>query len=583
MGRPLKPSPEERQKRKEERIKQTQIRFQDFLDTVKKFPNRFGVDVHNVVRRFYSDQQRSLENKEDFPYILDLGKATRVITFIEKLKQVKGNMAKMPLALFPHQVFIIVNLFGWIHKETGFRRFKLGYISQARRGGKSTLLGGIALYMTGFDGESSGEGYVIANSRDQAGKLFDSVVQIAKASNLSNILKIQQHSIIHPSSNGSFLKKVSAQAGTAEGGNVSFFVYDEIKDSPNSHLYSAYRGGMGSRNQPLGLSITTAGTDKGNFGFQLETYSKALLKGETEDDSFFAMIFACDPEDKVGDEETWIKANPSLGINISIDDLRQEYKQAKFSPSEMNTFISKRLNRYVEGHKEGWINPEYWQALQSEEPVDLENEPCFVGVDLAGGNGDLIAISFTFPTRGYYTFFKFYLCRKTFLRRVEFDDNRYQSWMEKGFITLMNGEKIDSDLVANDIIEASKKYKVIEVCFDPKDWQEITPKLEEKKIKVLGFSQKIDSMSVPTKVLQDMVRNKEILLQQNECFQWMASNATIYTDPNNNIKVNKPTGEAKKKIDGVIALIMSNYRAVMFNKQRQVPVKESVVKGYVFL
>jgi len=108
--------------------------------------------------------------RQDFEYRYDEKKAARVCGFIEKLPHIKGKWAKAGgrIELQPWQVFILTTVFGWVSKETGLRRFKTVYLEMPRKNGKSSVSSGVGIYCCCADGESGGEIYSAATTRDQA-------------------------------------------------------------------------------------------------------------------------------------------------------------------------------------------------------------------------------------------------------------------------------------------------------------------------------------------------------------------------------------------------------------------------------
>ena len=96
--------------------------------------------------------------------------ACRRHTFIEKLPHIKGEWAKAGgrIVLQPWQIFILTTVFGWVHRETGLRRFRIVYIEVPRKNGKSTFSAGVGIYCTCADGEEGAEVYSAATTSDQA-------------------------------------------------------------------------------------------------------------------------------------------------------------------------------------------------------------------------------------------------------------------------------------------------------------------------------------------------------------------------------------------------------------------------------
>ncbi len=87
--------------------------------------------------RFLDDLKKSED--PNYNYFFDSSEVKRVLKFCSLLVNydAKGNLQR--LALYPWQKFVILNLFGWRHKETKLLRYRESYISVARRNGKSAL------------------------------------------------------------------------------------------------------------------------------------------------------------------------------------------------------------------------------------------------------------------------------------------------------------------------------------------------------------------------------------------------------------------------------------------------------------
>lgn len=91
-------------------------------------------EVKRACERFLRDLERS-RTDPDFMWRFDEAKAWRPIRFIEKkVAPSKGTIRR--LVLQPWQHFVVGNLFGWVHKETGLRRFREALIFMGRKNGR---------------------------------------------------------------------------------------------------------------------------------------------------------------------------------------------------------------------------------------------------------------------------------------------------------------------------------------------------------------------------------------------------------------------------------------------------------------
>lgn len=554
-------------------------RLHEFIKDTQENPKHYGKQTHLAVNRFLQDAVKSEE--DDSPYIFDDERAQRVINFIECLNQTKGKWARMKLILAPWQVFIVANIFGWLDRKTGLRRYNVAYISVGRKNGKSTLLSGISLYMLFADGEPSAEIYLGANSREQAGILFGQVKDtIQTTPGLSKRLSCQTYSIFHKKSL-SFLRKVSSESKTLDGLNIHSAVLDEVHEFQNDKLWNVFRGGMGGREQPLLVGITTAGLSLDGFGFQQEEYTKGVLDGSTDDPTYFGIIFSIDEGDDVSDESTWIKANPNLGVSVSLKDMQAQYRESKLSPQKLSDFISKRLNKYVSQQK-GWLNLDIIQKAAKQYTLDeLKGLPCVGALDLSQRH-DFTVYSLTFPTLNFHTIWRYFLPEEDFLARCEFENANYAIWERDKWLTLTPGKVIDYDFVTESVKKDMETYDIKEFAFDPWKSRDVINHLTEHGLNCVEFRQSMQYMSPAISVLTHGFMSETISIDINPISLWCFANVEVRPDANGNQKFMKGPNP-KKRIDGAIAHAMSFYRAYLLTNQKEDSKPQSVLKSITWI
>lgn len=104
---------------------------QAYIDAVESGNIVVGKKVGQAITRHQKDLEK--QGTEDFPYVYKPEVAELPIEFISNLPDPKTRKPNQ-LALF--QLFILGLLFGWVHKDTGKRRFRKAYISVSRKNGK---------------------------------------------------------------------------------------------------------------------------------------------------------------------------------------------------------------------------------------------------------------------------------------------------------------------------------------------------------------------------------------------------------------------------------------------------------------
>lgn len=148
--------------------------------------------VKFACQRFLNDLDR--QGDDDWPYVFDEAKADRAVKFMQLMPHTKGkwSASKSKLVFEPWQVFIEANIFGWVKKDTGKRRFREAYEEIPRKNGKSARLAARGIYLFAADGESGAEVYSGATTEKQAFEVFRPAWMMAhKLENLRNRFGIE--------------------------------------------------------------------------------------------------------------------------------------------------------------------------------------------------------------------------------------------------------------------------------------------------------------------------------------------------------------------------------------------------------
>ncbi|NHE57966.1 terminase large subunit [Cyclobacterium plantarum] len=493
-------------------------------------------------------------------YFSDSYTSDRAIRFIETFcTHVKGDLSGKPYILQDWEKEIVGNLFGWKSKLTGLRKFREALIFLPRKNSKSTLSSAISLYMILADGEKGGEGYFAASTREQARIAFE-IMQgmIRNNKELSSHLKIFRNSIEYSKEN-SFFKVVSAEAGSLHGANLSFALVDELHSHKSSELYDVLKTSMGARSQPLLISITTAGSNKNHICYDLYDYSKKLINGIIEDDTFLPVIFEADEKDDPTKIETAIKANPSFGKSIKEEYLIEQLNKAKAIPTYLNTYKQLHLNIWVDS-VEAWINTTDWNACHIEyDETDLEGMECWGGLDLSN-NKDLNAFVLVFPqdNGNFKTLNYTFLPYESAIQKDNIAAGKaFMGWAKKksNFLYLTDSRVRDDDYIFNKLIELSKRFKIQNIAYDRWGADQLVTKLELEGLRFTPFGQGYKSMSPAIKKTESLVLEKKLLQNNNPVLKWCLSNVRITKDDAGNVKMSKE--KSKEKIDSAVSLVMA--------------------------
>ena len=495
----------------------------------------------------------------------DKAKADRAVAFIQNLKHTKGKWDGKPFLLLPWQEQIVRDIFGIVRPD-GKRQFRSAYIEIPKKNGKSELAAAIALYLLYGDGEASAEVYGCANDRNQASIVFDVAKRMVEKSpallRRSKIAAATKRIVNYR--NAGFYQVLSAETGTKHGLNISGLVFDEIHAQPNRKLYDVMTKGSGdAREQPLFFIITTAGTDKESICYELHTKALDIMNGRKIDHSFYPVIYGLSDEDDWNDEANWYKANPSLGYTISIDRVRDAYKDALDNPAEENVFKQLRLNIWTNSAV-AWIPDHIYERGNLKIDFSaLEGRDCYAGLDLSS-TSDITAFVLVFPPRSesekYIVLPFFWLPEETLELRCRRDHVLYDVWQRQGYINTTEGNVIHYGFIERFIERLGEKYHVIEIAYDRWNATQMVQNLEDMGFTMVPFGQGFKDMSPPSKELYKLLMEGNINHGGNPVLKWMAQNVVMRQDPAGNIKPDKE--RSVEKIDGIVALMMGLDRCI---------------------
>jgi len=209
-------------------------------------------------KRFLNDLKN--QGKENFPYVFDEERAERFIDWMKLFKHRKGVLTGQYIDPHIIQKFIFANVYGWVHKDTSYRRFNKAYWQVARKNAKSQSLGTVGSYEASAFGEPSAEVYCAATKKSQSKIVWDEIDEMIRGNKeLKGKFGVAYGTITHFKS-GSIIKPLSKEdRKTGDGTSPSAFIVDEYHLHETSEMYDIGDSGMGARLQPLMMIITTAG------------------------------------------------------------------------------------------------------------------------------------------------------------------------------------------------------------------------------------------------------------------------------------------------------------------------------------
>jgi len=509
-------------------------------------------------QRFVDDLKR-----KDWPYRYDAEKADRAVKFMQLMPHTKGRWSakKERLVFQPWQCFIECNLFGWVRKESGLRRFRFSYEEIPRKNGKSIRLAARGLYLFAADGEAGAEVYSGATSEKQALEVFRPAWQMAqKMPALRDRFGIELSG--NPKNPGPIfvmedMSKFEPVIGKpGDGSSPHAALVDEYHEHDTDHMVDTMLTGMGAREQPMLSIITTAGSNLGGPCYEQRRDVIRILEGEVKDETLFGIIFGIDETDRWDDPASLIKANPNYGVSVFGDFLQAQLEAARRSSSKQNAFRTKHLNDWV-GARAAWMNMLAWQRQRrSFELDDFDGCPCWVGVDLAS-KLDVAAVVMLFLKDGaYHCIPRFYVPEST----LE-ENEKYRNFVLEGAMVATPGEMTDYAFIEEELKElAARGAEIRDIAFDPAQAAYLMTRLDQAGLPVVEMAQNVRNLSEPMKEVEALTLSRRFWHDGNSAMTWMVGNVVAKVDAKEHIYPRKET--AANKIDGAVALILAMGRAM---------------------
>ena len=493
---------------------------------------------------------------------------------MEKLcRQSKGEWAGKCLKLLPWQLEFTRNLFGWKKRSDGTRRYRSGYVSVAKKNGKSTWFAGLANYLFMADGEPGSEVYSAAADKPQAALVFnDAKIMVEQSPSLLKRVEIYKQSMYYASARSSYTVQ-SSDAPTKHGINAHAIIFDELHAQRTRVLYDTLKGAVAARRQPLFLMITTAGNDRKSICYEVHERARRVLKDPQLEPSFLPMIFETDKDADWKDERIWEMANPSLDATVKREFLKSELLEALESPAKQNAFRQLHLNQWTQ-QSVRWLDMDVWNENGDFVDVSiLRKEPCFAGLDLSSSQ-DLTAYVLLFPPSPKHDKWIvlpfFWMPEEGIPRRVLKDGLPFDAWAREGWLSLTPGNTVDQGFIRAKIQELGKIYNIQEIGYDRWGANKISTELQDDGFEITQFGQGFKDMSPASKEFERMILRREMAHGNNPILRWMAGNVAVKRDPADNIKPDKAV--SGDRIDGIVALIMAVGRATAASEGGEISV-----------
>jgi phage terminase large subunit-like protein len=395
-------------------------------------------------------------------WYFDAKKANKAIKFIENFcHHSEGRSDLLKLELW--QKAIVSAIFG-IVDAGGFRQFREVFIMVARKNGKTLFAAAIIAYMTYLDGEYGAKVYCLAPKLEQADLVYDAFYQIVQSDDELDEMAKKRRSDIYIEQTNTSIRRLAFNSKKSDGFNPHLAVCDEIEAWPGEQglkQYEVMKSALGARKQPLILSISTAGYINDGIFDELVKRATAFLKGNSDEMRLLPFLYMIDDVEKWDDIEEIKKANPNLGVSVSVEFYIEEIKIARLSLSKKAEFLCKYCN-IKQNSSVAWLDfGDVEQACGAALTLDdFRGCYCVAGIDLSRTT-DLTAASIVIERDGkFYIFTQFFMPRDRLEQATEEENVPYGIFEKQGVLTVSGDHFVNYRDVYNWFVMLLKVYKI---------------------------------------------------------------------------------------------------------------------------
>ena len=439
-----------------------------------------SVVVGRWIEALYAKVIDQLEKKEIF---FDAAKANRAIEYIEThCFHTEGVLAPSPLLLELWQKAFISLIFG-IVDESGLRVYREVFLVIGRKNGKSLLAAAIAKYIWETEGYGT-RVYCLAPKLEQADIIYNGVWQmmlldpnyqeeLAKANvknqhnkrvNDASMLPLHRQSDMAILGTNSTVKKIAFSAKKSDGFNPSLTICDEVASWSGANglkQYEVMKSGMGARPEGLLLSCTTSGYENDSIFDELMKRSTRYLLGDSKEKRLLPVLYMIDDVEKWNDINELRKANPNLGVSVSVDYMLEEIAIAEGSLSKKIEFLVKYAN-IKQNSSAAWLSTQAVEKMCGD-PLKLEDFAetyAVCGLDLSQTR-DLTACTFVIEKNGeFYVFAKFFLPAERIDECTERDGVPYNIYIQRGLLQPSGENFVDYHDCFDYIVRMIEEYHI---------------------------------------------------------------------------------------------------------------------------
>lgn len=514
----------------------------EYAESIRAGEKKACLELRQAVDRFYRD----LENPE---YELDAKAPEFCIRVIEStLCHQKGEaldgtpMRGTPYLLQPFHKFIIYNVAGFKHKDSGILRFHEVLIFIPRKNTKTTFMAALAWALSLWFRKSDSTVYVTSAALQQSLQSFNflkyNIDRMGENRKQGGSVRVidnnNEHSFEADLGDGHFfLRALAANPDTQDSLNCNIAIADEMHAYTKPKQYNILKEAMKSYSNKIMIGISTAGDNEQMFLGQRLKYCRKVLDGTVKDEQYFIFMCCANPDEN-GDvdftnPEVHEMANPSYGVTIRPEDIMNDAMQAQNDPQQRKDFFAKSLNVYTNSLKAYFDIEEF---RRSDDKYDWTlDELAKLPVQWYGGTDlsklhDLTAAALMGNYKGVdiiitHAFFPIVAAHV----KADQDNIPLFGWQDDGWLTMCNSPTVNHADVVNWFIAMRKKgFKIRQVGHDRKFCREYFIGMKTAGFKIIDQPQYFYKKSEGFRYLEKSAKDGTLYYLHSEAYEYCVQN-----------------------------------------------------------
>lgn len=474
--------------------------------------------------------------------------ACKPIRFVEKFMRPTGDYDRMEL--MPWQCWFYANLFGFVDRQTGERKYLQALLIVGSGNGKTPLVAGAALYQASQEGRRNAEIDILANSRNQASTLLNdcrsmvdnSPALAARFLGLKGRVEYYKDGVKSRGRSAvpdAVIQTLSANARNLDGLRPTTAAFDEVHQMADYALIEQMRRSLDKTNNGLLLMFSTMGTVLDGPLMGEYRSAQQMLRGNGNpavNERRLAVIYELNEKLDPADYQHWGQANPSLGKLLDLEKMRLRFAEGQANPERLLDFYTKSLNLFTKVHSLSYLSYELIERNQG--TIDLEairGREAFGGFDLSTSY-DHTGAALLVPLDDGRIAVLFHCFVPRRVAEVNHEHLDYYAYAMGGELTIIDGDYIDQNHILGWFEKMAETFDIRAIGYDPANATLLVRSLssyrgENKPVFCCDpVRQGALTLNDPMKRLKEFFSDGRVVFNRSKLFEWYLNNVKLRKD-----------------------------------------------------